>query len=44
MSQFPNRNRNLLEYIKGLSVWAKVVWVIVLGYIVGRIVYWISRL
>ncbi|MFM1654245.1 hypothetical protein ACI7RC_19405 [Brevibacillus sp. B_LB10_24] len=44
MSKPPNQRKSLPEYIKGLSVWGKIFWVIVLGYIVGRIVYWISTL
>ncbi|MFY0542941.1 hypothetical protein [Brevibacillus sp. H7] len=41
MTQPPGRRKSLLLYIKGLSVWGKMGWVIFLGYIVGRIVYWI---
>jgi len=42
MSQFPHRRKSLREYVQGLSRWGKIFWMIVLGYIVGRIVYWIS--
>lgn len=42
MNQPPNRRKNLREYVASLSVWGKIGWVIVLGYIVGRIIYWIN--
>lgn len=41
MNQPPNNRKSLREYIAGLSVWGKIFWVIVLGYIVGRIVLWV---
>ena len=44
MSQRPFRQKSLREYIRGLSVWSKIGWTILLGYIVGRIVYWINLL
>lgn len=44
MDQWPPKRKNIREYIKGLSVWGKIGWVIVIGYIVGRIIYWISKL
>lgn len=40
----PRQRKSLGEFIKGLSVWAKIGWVIFLGYIVGRIIYWITKL
>lgn len=43
MDQQPMKRKTLKEYIAGLSVWGKIGWVIVLGYIVGRIIYWISK-
>ncbi len=43
MSQTPNRRKSLREFIRGLSVWGKIFWVIVLGYIVGRIILWIRH-
>jgi hypothetical protein len=42
MNHRPSRQKSLREYAKGLSVWGKIGWTIVLGYIVGRIVYWIT--
>jgi hypothetical protein len=44
MSHRPSRQKSLREYVKGLSIWGKIGWTVVLGYIVGRIVYWISKL
>lgn len=44
MNQPQNNRKSLREYIAGLSVWGKLLWVIVLGYIVGRIVLWIRHL
>ncbi len=44
MNHRPPKRKNLREYVAGLSVWGKIGWVIVLGYIVGRIIYWISKL
>ncbi|WP_162531858.1 hypothetical protein [Brevibacillus choshinensis] len=35
--------KSLREYVKGLSVWSKIGWTILLGYIVGRIIYWIAK-
>jgi hypothetical protein len=43
VNQLPPRRKSLREYVKGLSVWAKIGWTIFLGYIVGRIVYWIIK-
>jgi len=44
LSNLPQRRKSLREWIKGLGVWSKIGWTILLGYIVGRIVYWIARL
>ena len=44
MSQPSPPRKSLREYVKGLSIWGKILWVILLGYIVGRIVYWIGKL
>ncbi|NGQ94831.1 hypothetical protein G3578_06490 [Brevibacillus sp. SYP-B805] len=44
MKQPSPHRKSLREYVSGLSVWGKIGWVIVLGYIVGRIVYWIGKL
>lgn len=44
MSQTPKRPNRLLEYFKGLTVWGKIGWTIILGYIAGRIIYWLSHL
>lgn len=44
MNKEPQQRKSLSEYVKGLRVWAKIGWTIVLGYIVGRIIYWIYRL
>jgi hypothetical protein len=43
MNQHPPQRKSLSEYVKGLTVWGKIGWTIVLGYIVGRIVYWIVK-
>ncbi|WNC16250.1 hypothetical protein [Brevibacillus brevis] len=40
----PQPRKSLREWIAGLSVWSKIGWTIVLGYIVGRIVYWIYKM
>ncbi|WP_255298521.1 hypothetical protein [Brevibacillus dissolubilis] len=34
----PNQRKGLREYISGMTVWGKIGWMIVLGYIVGRII------
>jgi hypothetical protein len=34
----------LREFVSGLGIWAKIGWTILLGYIVGRIIYWLSKL
>ncbi|MFD2370035.1 hypothetical protein ACFSO0_08655 [Brevibacillus sp. GCM10020057] len=44
MSNLPQHRKSLREWIKGLSVWSKIGWTILLGYIVGRIIYWIAKL
>lgn len=44
MSHRPQQRKNLREYVKGLSVWAKIGWTILLGYIVGRIIYFFIRM
>lgn len=44
MNQQPPKRKTLRQYISGLKVWGKIGWVIVLGYIVGKIIYWISKL
>ncbi|WP_421616959.1 hypothetical protein ACAF76_015920 [Brevibacillus sp. TJ4] len=44
MNQPPQGRKSLREYVKGLSVWAKIGWTIVLGYIVGRIIYLLYRM
>jgi hypothetical protein len=44
MNQPSPPRKGLREYVQGLSVWGKIGWVIVLGYIVGRIIYWIGKL
>lgn len=43
MNQHPPRRKSLREYVKGLSIWSKIGWTILLGYIVGRIVYFIAH-
>jgi hypothetical protein len=40
----PQRRKSLREYVKGLSIWAKIGWTILLGYIVGRIIYLLYRM
>ncbi|WP_156110531.1 hypothetical protein [Brevibacillus thermoruber] len=44
MKQPPYRRKNLREFVSGLSIWAKIGWTVLLGYIVGRIIYWLSKL
>lgn len=39
----PSNRKNLLQFFKGLPVWGKIGWVILLGYIVGRIIYWMGK-
>lgn len=36
--------KELVEYFKGLGVLGKIGWTVLLGYIVGRIIYWVSSL
>ncbi|MGG1657942.1 hypothetical protein [Brevibacillus sp. NRS-1366] len=43
-NQQPPRRKSLREFVKGLNVWAKIGWTVLLGYIVGRIIYFIARL
>lgn len=38
-----HQRKNLREYWNSLNVWGKIGWVVLLGYIVGRIVYWLFR-
>lgn len=44
MNNLPQRRKSLREWLKGQSVWSKIGWTILLGYIVGRILYWIAKL
>ncbi|MGD8188443.1 hypothetical protein ACQCN2_00430 [Brevibacillus ginsengisoli] len=44
MNPQPMKRKTIKEYITGLTVWGKIGWVIVLGYIVGRLIYWVSKL
>jgi hypothetical protein len=44
MSHRPSHEKSLREYVKGLSLWAKIGWTVLLGYIFGRIVYWVGKL
>lgn len=44
MKQPPHHRKSLREFVNGLSIWAKIGWTILLGYIIGRTLYWISKL
>ncbi|WP_312117900.1 hypothetical protein [Brevibacillus reuszeri] len=43
-NQQPPRRKSLREFIAGLNVWAKIGWTILLGYIVGRIIFFLYKL
>jgi hypothetical protein len=43
VNKHPQHRKSLREFVKGLNVWAKIGWTILLGYIVGRIVYWLWK-
>jgi hypothetical protein len=43
MSHQPTQRKSLREYVQGLGFWGKIGWTIFLGYIVGRIIYWLYR-
>lgn len=36
--------KTLREYVKGLPVWQRIIWIIALGYIIGRVVYFLRKL
>ncbi|GAB1530410.1 MULTISPECIES: hypothetical protein [Brevibacillus] len=44
MNKQPEKRKSLREFVKGLSIWAKIGWTILLGYIVGRILYWLFKM
>lgn len=44
MKQPPYRRKSLREFVNGLSIWGKIGWTVLLGYIIGRIIYWLSKL
>ncbi|NRS50631.1 hypothetical protein [Brevibacillus sp. HB2.2] len=44
MNKQPENRKSLREFIKGLSIWAKIGWTILLGYIAGRILYWLFKM
>lgn len=43
MNKHPQPRKSLREFVKDLNVWAKIGWTVLLGYIVGRIVYWLWK-
>ncbi|WP_409177697.1 hypothetical protein [Brevibacillus fortis] len=44
MNKQPENRKSLREFVKRLSIWAKIGWTILLGYIVGRILYWLFKM
>jgi len=41
MNRHPLQRKSIREYVKGLGFWGKIGWTILLGYIAGRILYFL---